>query len=112
MPSTRKSKGRKLPEHWSECQNEAEEARWWDANLSRVFEEALDKGTLKMTTVERALAQARHKMRPKRPATKLLTLRIPTETIERAKSEAARQGIPYQTLMRAVLAKGLEQRKK
>jgi predicted DNA binding CopG/RHH family protein len=109
MPNTAQS--RKLPEHWSDCRNEAEEARWWDRNLGRIFREAVDKGTLKTTTIEKELAEAKRKLRPKRPATKLLTLRIPTDTIKAAKLEAARQGIPYQTLMRALLTKGLERKK-
>lgn len=104
-------KSRKLSKHWSDCQNEAEEARWWDRNLSRIFREAVDKGTLKKTTIEKVLTEAQRKLRGKRPATKLLTLRIPTETIEAAKAQAARQGIPYQTLMRAVLTKGLDRKK-
>src|SRR5262249_12651689 len=37
---------RNLPKHWSECRNEEEEARWWDANSSRIFTEAVRKGTV------------------------------------------------------------------
>lgn len=50
---------RRLPKHWWECKNEAEEARWWDANLNRILEEAI----AKRYTLEELLAQCDPKAR-------------------------------------------------
>jgi hypothetical protein len=70
----RRGKG-KLPEHWWECGDEVEEARWWDANSGRIFEEAVRKGTLKVTTLEEMVREAKRRMRSGRSVTKQLTLR-------------------------------------
>jgi predicted DNA binding CopG/RHH family protein len=103
--STRRAGGRKrkLPKHWWEAKDEAEEARWWDANFERVMEEAIKKGTLRRGSVEEILKEAKRRERGKRGATRQLTLRIPEEVIEAAKREAVRAKAPYQRLMREAL---------
>jgi predicted DNA binding CopG/RHH family protein len=105
--STRRktNRGRKLPLHWWQAKDEDQEARWWDANFERLLDEAIRKGTLQMASVEEILRQAKRRLRPERQPTKQLTLRIPVEVIEAAKTQAARSHVPYQTLMRSVLTK-------
>ena len=108
MPVRQKAERRKLPKHWGECRDEAEEARWWDANSGRILDEAVRKGTLKITTLEEMVREAKRRMRPGHQPTRQLTLRLPVVVIAAAKAQAARAGVPYQTLMRNVLAEGLK----
>ena len=103
MPNTKNTSNRKLPKHWWEAANEQEEARWWDANFSRLFEEAVRKGTLRMQRVEETIRQAKRRLRSKRQPSKQLTLRISVDVIQAAKRQAAKRRVPYQTLMRSVL---------
>jgi predicted DNA binding CopG/RHH family protein len=59
--------------------------------------------------LEQMIREAKRRLRSERQRTRQLTLRLPVEVIERAKAEGARQGVPYQTLMRWVLAEGFSQ---
>jgi predicted DNA binding CopG/RHH family protein len=101
----------RLPKHWWEAQDEAEEARWWDANFKRLLEEGIRKGTLRRRSVEEILREARRRERGKGPPAQQLTLRIPVKVIEAAKAEAARAKVPYQTLMRTALSDRFRGRK-
>jgi predicted DNA binding CopG/RHH family protein len=102
MPTTKRAK-RKIPKHWSDAKNEKEEARWWDANSERFVKEAVQKGTLKMTTLAKIIAEAKGQVEK----TRLLSLRLPESLIDRAKEKAGAEGVPYQTLMRSILHREL-----
>jgi predicted DNA binding CopG/RHH family protein len=93
---------RKLPKHWSEAKNEAEEARWWDANSERLILQAARRGTLKMSTLKQLLAE----MQPKEE-TRLLSLRLPVSDIELAKLQAGKKGIGYQTYLKSLVHQAL-----
>jgi predicted DNA binding CopG/RHH family protein len=97
-----------LPRDWAECRDEKEEAAWWDANSGRIFDEAVRKGTLKITTLEHMVREAKRQMRPERQPMQQLTLRLPVDVIRAAQAQAGRKGVPYQTLMRSILTEGLK----
>src|SRR5262245_43481337 len=98
MPTTKRARERRLT-HWSDAKNEKEEARWWDANSERLLKEAVQKGTLKITTLARILTKAADvKVQEKN---RLLAIRLPESLINRAKERAEAEGVPYQTLMRS-----------
>ena len=101
MPTTKRA-NRKIPKHWSDAKNEKEEARWWDANSERLVKEAVQKGTLKTTTLAKIIAEAKDVEK-----TRLLSLRLPQSLIDRAKEKADAAGVPYQTLMRSILHREL-----
>lgn len=101
-----KAKANKLPEHWWQCKSEAEEADWWDANASRVLEEAektgrMKSGTWKDLRVEIEKARAADLKRRSKPRT--IAIRLNEGLVEDYKARAKAEGIPYQTLMRSVL---------
>lgn len=100
---------RKLPKDWSDCRNEEEEARWWDANSGRIFDEAVRKGTLKITTLEEMVREAKRRERAGRQETKQLTLRVPVADLERAKEIGAKEGIGYQAVLKRAIHEGMEQ---
>ena len=102
MPTIKRA-NRKLPKHWSDARNEKEEARWWDANSDRLVKEAVQKGTLKITTLAKLVAEAKDQAEK----TRLLSLRLPESLIDRAKEKAGAEGVPYQTLMRSILHREL-----
>jgi predicted DNA binding CopG/RHH family protein len=103
MNNTKKAKAPKLPQHWSEAKNEAEEAAWWDANAERLTREAAQRGTLKMGTLEQLLAD----MKAQRDQTRLLSLRISVGDIALAKAQAEKKGMGYQTYLKSVLHQAL-----
>jgi predicted DNA binding CopG/RHH family protein len=96
---------RKLPQHWSQAKNEAEEAAWWDANSERLMIEAAKRGTLKRGTLEQVWAEM--KTAAQREETRLLSLRIPVSDIERAKAQAEKKGMGYQTYLKSLLHQAL-----
>ena len=102
MPTSKRI-SKSLPKHWSDAKNEKEEARWWDANSERLVRAAVRKGTLKVTTLAKLVAEAKEH----EEKTRLLSLRLPESLIDRAKERAGREGVPYQTLMRSILHREL-----
>ena len=95
---------RKLPKHWSEAKNEAEEAAWWDANSERLMLEAAKRGTLKRSTLKQLLSEIGG---AKNEETRLLSLRISVSDIELAKAQAGKKGMGYQTYLKSLLHQAL-----
>jgi predicted DNA binding CopG/RHH family protein len=104
MPNTKKAKAAKLPRHWSEAKNEAEEAAWWDKNAARLTREAAQRGALKTGTLEQLLADMK---KAQREHTRPLSLRIPHSDIELAKAQAEQKGLGYQTYLKSLLHQAL-----
>jgi predicted DNA binding CopG/RHH family protein len=95
-------RARKLPKHWSDAKNEAEEARWWDANSERLILQAARRGALKMSTLKQLVAE----MQPKEE-TRLLSIRLPLGDIELAKMQAGKKGVGYQTYLKSLVHQAL-----
>ena len=78
--------------------NEAEEARWWFEHQNEVadeFEEAAKAGTLGRGTVAR------------KGATPTTTIRLDPEDILRARAQAEKKGLRYQTYLKMLLREAL-----
>jgi len=83
--------------------NEAEEADWWDAHPEVISERG--GARLRKEGLERFFADG---TRPKRPPTKMVTMRLPVEDLARARRLAARKGLGYQTLVKTLLHEALQ----
>jgi predicted DNA binding CopG/RHH family protein len=100
-------KGRKAsaavrrPEQIPDFKTEAEEARWWEKQSSRIaqrMEEAIAAGEDLMVVpapLERALAA------------KNVTIRLSLADLERARKQAERRGLRYQTYVKMLLHQAL-----
>jgi predicted DNA binding CopG/RHH family protein len=78
--------------------NESEEAQWWDSqgkNITRAFEQAVAKGRLGSGTAKR------------KGATPTTTIRLEQEDIARARAQAERKGLRYQTYLKMLLRETL-----
>jgi predicted DNA binding CopG/RHH family protein len=82
---------------------EAEEARWWDKQGSRIardVEEAVHAGQ-DVSTVPPALARAA-------AASRNITIRLPLDDLEKARRLAQRRGLRYQTYVKMLLHQALD----
>jgi len=80
--------------------NEAEEAKWWDEHqdaLTREFEKAAAAGTLGRGTAAR------------KGAIPTTTIRLDPEDVAKARIQAERQGLRYQTYLKMLIHQALHQ---
>lgn len=78
--------------------NESEEARWWDSqgeNITQAFERAAAGGQLARGSAKR------------KGATPTTTIRLDPEDIARARVQAERKGLRYQTYLKMLLRETL-----
>jgi predicted DNA binding CopG/RHH family protein len=80
--------------------SEAKEAAWWDAHRSDIEMEIRRRMKQKRPLT---LGSPLQKAKPSQP----VTLRIPTEDLERARRLAAKKGLGYQTYIKMVLREAL-----
>jgi predicted DNA binding CopG/RHH family protein len=83
--------------------NESEEAQWWasqEGNLAQAFEQAAAQGRLGRGTVKR------------KGATPTTTIRLEQEDITRARVQAERRGLRYQTYLKMLLREALLEEEK
>jgi len=83
--------------------DEAEEARWWDKNRSKLdaeFAGQIKQGKAKLRTRADLL------QRLKGP-TRAVTVRLAEADIALAKSQAEKKGLPYQTYIKSLLHEAL-----
>lgn len=81
--------------------NEAEEAKWWDGQqdaLAEEFEKAAASGTLTRGTAAR-----------KSGFTPTTTIRLDLEDISKARIQAKRRGLKYQTYLKMLIHEALQQ---
>lgn len=86
--------------------SEAEEAKWWDENRTRLdtdLLEAAKKGQLKR------LDQRTLKARLAASKARMVSIRLPEADIQLARKQAAQKGLPYQTYMKSLLHQSLRQ---
>ena len=84
-------------------ETEAEEAQWWDDHMDVVEDnlmEAIEKGTAHTGGPARVLQERRE--------SEEITIRVPIADIERAREQAERKGLGYQTYIKMLLHEALE----
>jgi predicted DNA binding CopG/RHH family protein len=92
---------RQIPEFHSE----AEEAKWWDEHkeaTAQWMEEAIRSG---QTTT---LADVMQRARRKAGTTPTVSIRIDQEDIAKARGQAAKKGLRYQTYLKMLLHEALQ----
>ena len=93
-------KGIAMPDEFKvpKFKNESEEAQWWDSqgkNLTQAFQRAAAQGHLGRGTAKR------------KGATPTTTIRLEQEDIARARVQAERKGLRYQTYLKMLLRETL-----
>ena len=99
----------------AETRTEAEEARWFDENQQRLlelFEQAEKEGGLRVGGRSVGITLSKNTESLQKPASKKVMLRIPTGDLDRARRQAARKGLGYQTYMKMLLREGLDREEK
>ena len=95
----------KLPK-WAD---EAEEAKWWFENqdlISAEFEKAAAEGRLKRSGVRRLLAE-RGIPYPEPQPLPTTTIRLDPEDIAKARAQAEKKGLRYQTYLKMIIHEAL-----
>jgi predicted DNA binding CopG/RHH family protein len=89
--------------------NEDEEAKWWYENrelISDEFQKAAKEGQLKTGGVRRLLAE-RGIPFPEVKPTPTTTIRLDPEDIAKARVQAAKRGLRYQTYLKMIIHEAL-----
>jgi uncharacterized membrane protein YqiK len=95
----------KLPK-WA---NEAEEAKWWFDNqelVSAEFEKAAQEGRLKRGGIRRLMAERGMPVPPVQ-ALPTTTIRLDPNDIAKAREQAAKRGLRYQTYLKMIIHEAL-----
>lgn len=95
----------------SEPRSEAEEARWFEENqerLLKLFEQAAEEGSLRVGGKSVGITLSKRTEALRKPPSRKVMLRIPVDDLERARRQAARKGIGYQTYIKILLREGLD----
>ena len=99
----------------SETKTEVEEARWFEDNqdrLLKLFEQAEKEGALRIGGKSVGITVSKKTESVQRPPSQKVMLRIPTGDLDRARRQAAVQGIGYQTYIKMLLRAGLDRSEK
>ena len=95
----------------ADMKTEAEEARWFEENedrLLRLFEQAEKEGALRIGGKSVGITISKKTETVQKPPSQKVMLRIPTDDVDRARHQAARKGIGYQTYIKMLLHAGLD----
>lgn len=95
----------------SEAQSEAEEARWFEENqerLLKLFEQAEKEGLLRVGGKSVGITLSKKTEALRKPLSQKVMIRIPVDDLDRARRQAARKGIGYQTYIKILLREGLD----
>jgi predicted DNA binding CopG/RHH family protein len=104
-----------LKKKLAETKTEAEEARWFEENqdrLLKLFEQAGKEGALRIGGKSVGITLSKKTQTVQKPPSQKVMLRIPTGDVERARRQAASQGIGYQTYIKMLLRAGLDRGEK
>lgn len=99
----------------SETRSEAEEARWFEENqerLLKLFEHAEKEGSLRVGGKSIGITLSKKTEALRKPPSQKVMLRIPLDDLDRARRQAARKGIGYQTYIKMLLRAGLDRSEK
>jgi hypothetical protein len=86
--------------------SEAQEAAWWDSHqdlIAEIFRAAKASGRLQRLSVSGLL--------PEGSVSKTVSIRLPSADLSLARNLAAKKGMRYQTLIKALLHEALEREK-
>jgi len=95
----------------SETRSEAEEAHWFEQNqerLLKLFEQAEKEGSLRVGGRSIGITLSKKTEALRKPPSQKVMLRIPQDDLDRARHQAARKGIGYQTYIKILLREGLD----
>ena len=98
---------KKLPE----TRSEAEEARRFEESrerLLKLFEQAEKEGSLRVGGKSVGITLSKKTEALRKPPSQKVMLRIPVDDLDRARRQAARKGIGYQTYIKILLREGLD----
>jgi len=98
----------------SETRSEAEEARWFEENqerLLKLFEQAAKEGSLRVGGKSVGITLSKETEALRKPPSQKVMLRIPVDDLDRARRQAARKGIGYQTYIKILLREGLDRQR-
>ena len=99
----------------SETRSEAEEARWFEENqerLLKLFEQAEKEGSLRVGGKSVGITFSKKTEALRKPPSQKVMLRIPLDDLDRARLQAARKGIGYQTYIKILLREGLDRQER
>lgn len=89
---------------------EAEEAKWWFENQDLVdqeFERAAKEGRLKSGGIRRLLAERGLPVPPPSQPLPTTTIRLDPDDISKAREQAAKRGLRYQTYLKMIIHEAL-----
>src|ERR1700691_1417541 len=98
---------KKLPE----TRSEAEEARRFEESrerLLKLFEQAAREGSLRVGGKSVGITLSKKAEALRKPPSQKVMLRIPVDDLDRARRQAERKGIGYQTYIKILLREGLD----
>ena len=104
-----------LKKKLADTKTEAEEARWFEDNqdrLLKLFEQAEKDGALRVGGKSVGITLSKKTDTVRKPPSQKVMLRIPTGDVDRARRQAADQGIGYQTYIKMLLRAGLDRGEK
>lgn len=91
--------------------SEAEEADWWDRNqdwIADQFQDAAEKGELKVLTRERLMERIKRSKEHHEKAA--VSIDLAKSDVEIAQRQAAERGIPYEVYVAALVHEALQQK--
>lgn len=94
--------------------NEDEEAKWWFENQELIadeFEKAAKEGRLRTGGIRRLFAEKGIPFKEPK-VTPTTTIRLDPEDIAKAREQAAKRGLRYQTYLKMIIHEALEAAKK
>jgi hypothetical protein len=95
----------------SEPSRKIDEADWFEQNqdqLLKLFEKARKSGSLRIGRKTVGITLSESGTPVKKPPSQKVMLRVPVDDLDRARKQAARKGIGYQTYIKMLLHDGLE----
>jgi predicted DNA binding CopG/RHH family protein len=95
----------------ADTRTEAEEARWFEQNQSRIlrlFEQAEREGALRISGKSIGITVSKRTGALLKPRSQKVMLRIPTDDLDRARRLAGGKGLGYQTYMKMLLREGMD----
>ena len=95
----------------ADARNEAEEAEWFEKNqdmLFKLFEQAGAQGSLRIGGKAVGITLSKSTGAVVKPPAQKVMLRIPVHDLDRARRQAERKGVGYQTYIKMLLHEGLD----
>ena len=95
----------------ADARTESEEAEWFEKNqdmLLKLFEQARAEGALRIGGRSVGITLSKRTGAVVKPPAQKVMLRIPVDDLDRARRQAERKGVGYQTYIKILLREGLD----